>query len=326
MPPERFLIIRRDNIGDLVCTLPLIRRLREARPQAWIGALVTRYNLEVLHGLPELDAVFAYQKAKHRAQGESALGAYWARARQLWHLRQMRLTAVLLPAGGGQASARRMAGWLAPGRIIAQDDLPAAGPAHEAELAARVLAPLGIDTGDLPAARIVPRPDCLATARRALPAGGPLVGVHLSARRPAQRWTAEQYVAFIRAAHTTDPGRRFALFWSPGDASNPAHAGDDTKAAEVAAQLGDLPVTPYPTHALSALIAGLACCDRVVCADGGHMHLAGALGKPLVALFGDSDTVRWRPWGVDHRLLVGADRTVAAITPGEAVAALDGLG
>src|SRR6185436_17853806 len=39
----RILILRRDNIGDLVCTTPLIEALRARHPQAWIGALVNTY-------------------------------------------------------------------------------------------------------------------------------------------------------------------------------------------------------------------------------------------------------------------------------------------
>ncbi len=62
--PEKILVIRRDNIGDLVCTTPMIRMLRRHYPDAWIAALVTRYNAEVLAGNPDLDAVFAYQKAE----------------------------------------------------------------------------------------------------------------------------------------------------------------------------------------------------------------------------------------------------------------------
>jgi len=76
---NRILVIRRDNIGDLVCTLPLIRRLREHYPDAWIGMLVTRYNAEVLYDNPDLEAVFTYTKAKHLAHGESRLGALWQR-------------------------------------------------------------------------------------------------------------------------------------------------------------------------------------------------------------------------------------------------------
>lgn len=52
--PRRILVIRRDNIGDLVCTLPLIRALREYFPRAWIGALANSYNRDVLMGNPDL--------------------------------------------------------------------------------------------------------------------------------------------------------------------------------------------------------------------------------------------------------------------------------
>ena len=33
------------------------------------------------------------------------------------------------------------------------------------------------------------------------------------------------------------------------------------------------------------------------------MHLAAALGRPVVALFGDSPVERWRPWGVPYRVV-----------------------
>ena len=70
---------------------------------------------------------------------------------------------------------------------------------------------------------------------------------------------------------------------------------------------------PVPTHRLDELIAALALCDRVVCADGGAMHIAAALGKPIVCLFGDSDAARWRPWGVPYELLQPPSRNVADI-------------
>ena len=50
-------------------------------------------------------------------------------------------------------------------------------------------------------------------------------------------------------------------------------------------------------------IAALSLADRVICPDGGAMHLAAALAKPVVALFGDSPVARWRPWAVAHRVL-----------------------
>ncbi|MBI2317053.1 MAG: lipopolysaccharide heptosyltransferase family protein, partial [Betaproteobacteria bacterium] len=49
-------------------------------------------------------------------------------------------------------------------------------------------------------------------------------------------------------------------------------------------------------------------------ADGGAMHLAAGLGKPIVCLFGDSGAERWHPWGVPHQLLQAPSREVADIS------------
>ncbi len=51
---RHILVICLDNIGDLVCTLPLIRALFEYFPRAWIGVLANSYNRDVLMGNPDL--------------------------------------------------------------------------------------------------------------------------------------------------------------------------------------------------------------------------------------------------------------------------------
>jgi ADP-heptose:LPS heptosyltransferase len=45
------------------------------------------------------------------------------------------------------------------------------------------------------------------------------------------------------------------------------------------------------------------------------MHLGAALGKPVIALFGDSDPEQWRPWGVPQRIIHPASRDVRDISP-----------
>ena len=77
--PLRILVVRRDNIGDLVCTTPLFTALRQRFPEAWIGALVNSYNAPVLRGNPDLSEVYAYTKFKHREQGDFWLRDIWLR-------------------------------------------------------------------------------------------------------------------------------------------------------------------------------------------------------------------------------------------------------
>jgi len=59
------------------------------------------------------------------------------------------------------------------------------------------------------------------------------------------------------------------------------------------------------TTQLMELIAALSLTDIVVCCDGGAMHIAAALGKPIVTIWGSTNPAIWRPWGVKHIILQG---------------------
>jgi ADP-heptose:LPS heptosyltransferase len=336
-----FLVIRRDNIGDLVCTLPLIAALRAHFPAARIEALVNSYNRDVLVGHPNLDTVHAYSKGKHR-EGESLLSVYARRARLLWNLRGQGLDCAVLAAPDEQPralgyarliGARHVLGYVRPGHPLRGVDLPVVyqpqAQAHEVEKVFALLAPLGV-TGTPPAARLTADPTAVMRMRAALArlpgkaSAGPLVALHISARKPSQRWPIERFAALGRALCARH-GARLLLLWAPGDEANRLHPGDDGKAAALTRELAGLPVLAYGTAQLADLIAALAACDSVICADGGAMHLAAALGKPIVALFGDSDAARWRPWGVPYRLLQMPSREVRDIGAEAVLTAWEGL-
>ena len=311
----RILVIRRDNIGDLVCTTPLLRALRAQLPESFIVALVNRYNEPVLTRHPDLDALVSYQKAKHREPGETVPGLYWRRLRTLIALRRQRFDWLLLP-GGAQASVLRSARLVAPRRLLVRDDGDACAGTHEVEQVCHLLPRMGLEYA-APAPTVVPDPQIVdgvkasVTARLGF-APRTLIGVHISARKPSQRWASERFAALIRQL-PTPAGTAFVLLWAPGAESNRLHPGDDGKAAQVLERLRQVPIAPVATRRLEALVAALALCDRVICADGGAMHLAAALSKPIVCLFGDSDPSRWRPWGVPQELLQSASRNVADI-------------
>lgn len=96
----RILVIRRDNIGDLVCTTPLLAALRRRYPSGYLAALVNSYNAAVLDGNPDLDAVHVYTKLKHRGRGENRLGIVAQRLQLLARLRAERFEYVILAQGG----------------------------------------------------------------------------------------------------------------------------------------------------------------------------------------------------------------------------------
>jgi len=317
----RILIIRRDNIGDLVCTTPLIRALREQLPNAYIAALVTRYNMAVMEGNHDIDALFSYTKAKHLEPCESAIGIFWNRLMTIWNLRRQRFDWILLP-GGPQRSAIRFARWIGAKKILIRDQEDTAGGSHHVEQCCHQLLRMGLKF-ETPSARLTPNPDAVAKIKSTLPLTwqtlkAPIIGLHLSARKPSQRWAASMFAETAHQLHQS-LGAKFILLWSPGAANNPLHPGDDDKAAEVLNATVGLPVQAVRTECLEDLIGALSHCDAIICSDGGAMHLAAALGKPMVCLFGDSDPEHWGPWGAPHRTLQKASREVDDLSVQEVI-------
>jgi len=327
----KVLVVRRDNIGDLVCTTPLFSALRRQFPQGWIGALVNSYNAPVLDRNPDLDGVMAYTKLKHLAGGQGALAALGSRLAMLWRLRRMRLDAVVLATPDFVPRLARLARWLAPRQVVGFSDgsrsaarmldwsVPVADMQglHEVERVFSLAARFGI-AGKAPALRLTPDPQLVRKAAGGFDAGPRLkVAVHITARRPKQRWPAERFAELIARVHARHDAS-VMLLWFSGALDDPRHPGDNDKAREVQRLLaGKAPLVAYGTGQLPELIGALAACDVVITPDGGALHLAAGLGKPVVALFGDSAPERWRPWGVAQRVLQPRTRDVADLSVAE---------
>lgn len=336
-----FLIIRRDNIGDLVCTTPLFSALREHFPDARIDALVNSYNMAVLENNPEIDRVFWYAKAKHQAGWKGKLSAYWQRLRLIARLRRMKFDYAILASPGFQPRSLHLARWIKPKHIIGYTEngnpqgsridvaIPHSvhHPRHEAEAVFRLLEPLGI-TGEPPTTQVYPNAAEIGHARDLLKRrtweSKLTIGVHISARKPSQRWPADRFAALIRALYT-EYQANFLLFWSPGDDTNLVHPGDDVKSSIIMNHTTGIPVLPFPTQQLPQLIAGLSLCDVVICGDGGAMHLAAGLGKPILCFFGKSSATHWHPWGVPHLLIQPPSLDVADISVSDALEGFEKL-
>ena len=311
------LVVRRDNIGDLVCTTPLLAALRRTHPGAWIGALVNSYNAAVLDRNPDLDEVLVYTKLKHLEPGQSALGALTRRIGELWRLRRRGLDCVVLANPHETPRTQALARALAPKRIVSlsEEKLRQVSAAHQVERVFALAAELGIE-GPIPPLKVVPDPALLQKPKGMLKR--PFnVALQISARRAAQQWPAEQFVELAQRLDALGMGT--VLLWAPGPSSHPSHPGDDEKAAAIAATKS---IVAYRTARLAELIGALAACDAVVTSDGGAMHLAAALQKPIVCFFGDVDPAQWRPWGVPHRVLRAASRRASDISVDETLAAL----
>jgi ADP-heptose:LPS heptosyltransferase len=334
----RILVIRRENIGDLVLTTPLIRALREKFPDGYIACLVNNYNAPVLVGNPDVDQVLAAEQNRHQEQGDR-----WQRFKRNLKLYfsawRVRFDYVVLATIVYQPKDVRLARSFFPRQIVAFSnprvkrgvDISVPSELIPAGHLVEELAVLGQAFNIVEAtgpSRVYPDPTQRTQALQAIeaeiPGSGALVALHISSRSSTQRWSAAKFVALAAELHQAT-GCRFVLFWSPGAADNQRHPGDDEKANEILTGTAGLPICGFPTETLDQLIAGLACCDTVICSDGGAMHLAAALEKPIVCMFGNAEARRWYPWKVPHVVLQESSHIVEDISVGSVTAAYQNL-
>ena len=113
---------------------------------------------------------------------------------------------------------------------------------------------------------------------------GPIVAVAPGARWATKRWPAERFAAVADAL--ARDGHRIVLCGGPPDRD--AFAAFRAAArSKVAADLSFLP--------LDALAAALARVRLLVACDSGPVHLATAVGTPVLAIFGPTSATRWGP-------------------------------
>ncbi|HTZ21766.1 MAG TPA: glycosyltransferase family 9 protein [Opitutaceae bacterium] len=317
------LVIRRRYLGDIVLLGPIFRNLRLHWPQARLTALVEPAYADVLALNPDVDAVVPLPRS-----GASP-GFWWRTLRALrrgrfthvFNLDNVPKTALLtrwtdapFRAGLFYELPHRLTG-LYTHRVI---DPPAE---HEqrsiAEYYLRVLA-----AAEVPVVsheiRLIPREADLAFARELLgrlfrpviPAPTRFLLVHPGSRSPFRLWPTERFGEVCRRVRA-ELNARVVLIAGPGEErmlqAILAHAGSDQLVIDRSLSV--------PQFAALATLA-----DALLCHDSGPMHVATAVGTPVVALFGSQNVALWRPVGDRHVLLQAPTPCGdACVAPGQCV-------
>jgi ADP-heptose:LPS heptosyltransferase len=333
---RRILVVNLTRFGDLLQTSPVIVGLREQHPDARITALVPRNFVDVAQGLPAVDDVRPFDfdgLARLLLAGKSAdiRAAYAIVETLVAELRaerfdlavnysSSRMSAVLL----GLIGAPDTRGWtMTPdghrlithpwsrvfsGSCLHRRQQPFNLVDYYKRAAGVVGGPQRLFF-DVPAAAQARAAEILAT--HGAPGGAPLIALQLAASREVRRWPTASFVKLGRALHSR-LGAQMVLIGG---------GGDRPYAEEVAAALGPIAVDVCGRTSIAELGAVLARTRALVTGDTGPMHMAVAVGTPVVSLFfGPALPFDTGPYGVDH-LCLHAD--VPCAPCGHSVTCLD---
>ena len=292
------LIIGPAWVGDMVMAQALFLRLRERDPEAAVDVLAPAWTFPLLERMPQVREALPMPLG----HGQWQFGARWRLGRTL---RGRYARAVVLPNSWKSAlipfAARipQRTGFVGELRYGLLND---ARPLDTRALPKTVLRFLHLaDALGSPPPEHVPQPALRVSetmVAQALDAhglrvgDGPVLALCPGAEfGPAKRWPAAHFAQVAR--HRLDRGGQVWLFGSEKD--RPV-------TAEILAQAGGCRDLAGRTT-LGEAIDLLSVADRVVSNDSGLMHVAAALKRPLLALYGSSDPGFTPPLNDDHRIL-----------------------
>lgn len=293
---REILIIKPSSLGDIIDALPAVGAIRKRFPPARISWLVKPEWAGILKGHSAIDEVIA-------------VPFRWGEVRQLIRavrkhpfdlivdLQGLLRSAVLGYATGasvriGFSAAREGAPWFYTDRVAVPE-----GVVHAVDRYRRVAKALGCDVDevhfDIPFST-----ESAANVRRLLSEGALSERASFALIHPTARWESKKW----------EPTRFAALAdWLIREKKIPVvfvgSKGEREEVDRILQQMKQPAMNVAGKTTLPELAELIRQARFFVCNDSGPMHLAAAVGTPVVALFGPTDPRKIGPYGAGHTVI-----------------------
>jgi ADP-heptose:LPS heptosyltransferase len=283
-----------------MCT-PALRALRSCHKDNYIAFLTERESSDLLSLNPYLDEVIVLDRQKYKSPFYSL--------RKIWRVRKKSFDLVIDFFGNPRSAyfsflsgAQKRAGYDYPFRrhfynVVIKDDKT---PKYAAQSRLDALKILGIEN-DSPALDFFISDQARSFAQRFFEQNeiSPkdfLVSLSCASRRHFNRWPLERY-ARLADWLISQFQARIILVWGPGERES---------VERVKRLMKKDPIISWETKGLLELGAILERCDLHVGNDNGTKHIAVALGKPTITIYGPHSPVSWTyPDSSRHKFLKG---------------------
>lgn len=298
---DRVCILRLSALGDVMHALAVVRALQATTPETRISWLIGHGEARLLAAVEGID--WLVHDKRDGMRGMLRLRRQLADCRfDALLMMQTSLRANLLSRtiharrriGFDRARAREGQGWFSNERIDAQGR-------HVLDALMRFLLPLGITPPAQPRWELPIAPEARAWAAGLWPDGAPMLLISPCSSHPLRNWRAERYAKV--AEHAQARGMQVALIGGRSELER-------RTADAIAAALHTPPLDLVGKDSLERLPALLARADLLLSPDSGPVHIANAVGTPVLGLYACTDAERSGPYS-DRRWCVNRYREAA---------------
>ncbi|MCU0406657.1 MAG: glycosyltransferase family 9 protein [Ignavibacteriaceae bacterium] len=301
-PPKKILIVRQHNqLGDLLAGVSLFRALKETYPECHISLVVSPFNYPGVVKNKYLDKVFVFDKSKlhnplyiyrtfkfFRKDYDLAIVPIVVSISFTSNL-LARLSKAKIRIGANSLNGvPNPSSFLFDRRV--DIDWRKHPDSNVSERSLDIVRPFGINTdnyrseisfdgADTKAAKIFI--DEFSDKNKKL-----LVGLHVGAGKPNNRWSLDKYSALVKKIESSFP----ANFYLTGGWAEKEELNYLSKNCDI--NFGKFINEPIP-H-IAALIS---MSDLFISNDTGIMHVAGTTDTPQITIFGPTNPFNWAPIG-----------------------------
>lgn len=278
----KILLIRNDNIGDLICTTPAIEALAKKYGAKNIDIVVNSYNFCAIRNNPFVNEIFSYTKPKHKKNLFEKLKAGFSKLSVLFRIFIRNYDVAVILRSSYSPWAEVFAKIAHPKQIIGvapkdktssiTDTIIIPPLTHEVMACFLCLKPLGISYNGENTQYLALNPNKKYKN---------FVFFHISSRARENKIDKDKILAILELLK--------ANFKSVVISAENSQIGE-----EISALSG---VKYLKTKSFDELANYLCFAKLAITLDGGVTHLAPALKVPTIALFGRTKIACWKPWG-----------------------------
>ncbi len=293
---KKILLVRNDNIGDLICTTPAIEALRKKYPNNQIDIVVNSYNYIAIDKNPFINKIYCYTKPKHKNSTINKIRAGLGKLKILIQIIKEKYDVVIVFRSDYSKSAQLFSditnakykvGVKNPkGKDNFNIHISVDNSKHEVEFCFDCLKEFGVKY-DKEKTFFYVKDEYIQKYKK-------YILFHISSRRDANKYDPDKFKIIIENLETEN----ILITAEPNDFENAKKISEQTKAIFI------------QTASLKELAGLIKNVKLFITLDGGAMHIAPALGVKTIAISGDTNMDKWYPWG--YKNLVVKDKSKIA--------------
>jgi heptosyltransferase I len=311
--PRKIIVIRQHNqLGDLLAGVPLFRAIKEKYPNAHLTAVASPSNYRGLSKNKYVDRLFIFDKKQ--LFNPSYFNSLEKLLKENYDVAIVPVTISISFTSNILARIANAKIRIGPRSLDGKENKSAFffdrrvsidwrkfPDQNMYERSLDLVKPFGITTSNLKPEISFDQEDLkvageFISSEIKLQKGEYLIGLHISAGKPQNRWSLRKFAELITRLNKSYKCKIYITGW----------AGDHEEISFMQQNL-QTPVAYFLNHTITQTAALISNSDLFIANDTGIMHVAGATDAPQISLFGPTNPFLWAPIGADKKFIRKSD-------------------